>query len=78
LLPTLVPLDLRLPKLDGLAVLRRIRENERTKRLPVAIFTSLSEHRDLIESYDLGANSYFRKPVDLNLFAEAVRTLGLY
>jgi two-component system, response regulator len=77
-LPALVLLDLKVPKLDGLAVLRRIRAEPRLRRLPVVILTSSSEQRDVIESYDLGANSYIRKPVDFQQFAEAVKTLGLY
>jgi two-component system response regulator len=77
-LPELVLLDLKLPKFDGLEVLRRIRGDERTKRLPVVILTSSKEERDLLAGYDLGANSYVRKPVDFTAFAEAVRQLGLY
>ena len=78
LLPTVVLLDLKLPKVDGLEVLRRIRAEERTKRLPVVIFTSSKEEQDLIKSYNLGTNSYIRKPVDFTQFAEAVRQVGLY
>ncbi len=77
-LPALVLLDLKLPRVDGLAVLRAIRQNERTKRLPVVILTSSNEEQDVAASYDLGVNSYIRKPVDFLQFAEAIRTLGLY
>ena len=77
-LPQVVLLDLKLPKVDGLEVLRRIRADVTTKYLPVVILTASKEDRDLIEGYDLGANSYVRKPVDFNAFAEAVRQLGLY
>lgn len=77
-MPQVVLLDLKLPKMDGLEVLRQIRTNERTKLLPVVIMTTSREERDVIESYSLGANSYIRKPVDFNQFAEAVRQLGLY
>lgn len=73
-----VLLDLKLPKIDGLEVLRRIRANESTCLLPVVMLTSSSEDRDIIESYSLGANSYVRKPVDVDQFSEAIRHLGLY
>lgn len=77
-LPTVVLLDLKLPKLSGLEVLRRIRDNSRTRRLPVVVLTTSKDEQDIISSYDLGANSYIRKPVDFHQFAEALRQLGLY
>jgi CheY-like chemotaxis protein len=78
IMPTVVLLDLKLPKIDGLEVLRRLRANERTKFLPVVILTSSQEEQDLIDGYKLGANSYIRKPVDFVQFSEAVRQLELY
>ena len=76
--PQIVLLDLKLPKLDGLEVLRRLRADERTQLLPVIILTSSKEEQDLIQGYRLGANSYIRKPVDFLQFSEAMRQLGLY
>jgi two-component system response regulator len=76
--PDVVLLDLNLPKVDGLEVLRRIRGADRTRRLPVVILTSSTEERDVLRSYDLGANSFVRKPVDFVAFVEAARQLGLY
>ena len=73
-----VLLDLKLPKVDGLDVLRRIRADERTKRLPVVILTSSQEEQDIAAGYDLGANSYIRKPVDFSQFADAIKSMGLY
>lgn len=77
-LPQVVLLDLKLPKIDGLEVLRRIRADERTRFLPVVILTSSLEEQDLTSGYSLGANSYIRKPVDFEQFLEAVHSLGLY
>jgi len=77
-LPELVLLDLKLPKVDGLQVLKMLREDEHTRRLPVVVLSSSSEDRDIAQSYDLGANSYVRKPVDFAEFSEAVRQLGVY
>ncbi|MFZ4555644.1 MAG: response regulator [Pseudanabaena sp.] len=77
-LPCVVLLDLKLPKIDGLEVLRRIRAEPRTHLLPVVVLTSSSEDRDIVESYSLGANSYVRKPVEFDRFTEAVKQLGLY
>lgn len=77
-LPQVVLLDLKLPRLDGLQVLERVRANPTTRLLPVVILTSSTEQRDLVSGYTLGANSYIRKPVDFQEFVEAVRQLGLY
>ena len=77
-LPAVVLLDLKLPKIDGLEVLKRIRENALTKHLPVVILTSSKHEEDLVSGYNLGANSYVRKPVDFNEFVRAVGHLGLY
>lgn len=77
-LPQVVLLDLKLPKIDGHEVLRAIRQDERLRQLPVVIMTSSTEEGDIATSYDLGANSYVRKPVDFEQFSEAVRQLGLY
>jgi two-component system response regulator len=76
--PQLMLLDLKLPKLDGLEVLRRLRKDDRTRFIPVVVLTTSNEQRDIIESYHLGANSYVQKPVDFNDFMEATRQLGTY
>ena len=76
--PSLVLLDINLPIIDGIEVLRRIRSDPRTQRQVVVILTSSKEEQDIIKSYDLGVNSYIRKPVDFNQFAEAIKYLGLY
>lgn len=77
-LPEVVLLDLKLPKVDGLEVLRRLRADERTRLLPVVVLTSSGEQQDMLSSYDLGANSFVRKPVDFAEFMDAARHLGLY
>lgn len=78
LMPAFVLLDLKLPRIDGLEVLRRIRADERTTLLPVVVLTTSKEHQDISEAYRLGANSYIRKPVDFERFLQAVGQLGLY
>ena len=77
-IPALVLLDLKLPRVDGLEVLRQVRADQRTHRLPVVIMTTSKEEQDVAQSYDLGANSYIRKPVDFKQFVEFVEHLGLY
>ena len=77
-MPMLVLLDLKLPRIDGLEVLRRLRADSRTRRIPVVILTSSSEEQDIAAGYDLGTNSYIRKPVDFHQFAEVIKQLGMY
>lgn len=77
-MPVVVLLDLKLPKIDGLEVLRRVRANEKTRLLPVVILTSSNEEKDVINGYKLGTNSYVQKPVDFTAFVDAVGQLGLY
>jgi two-component system response regulator len=76
--PKLVLLDLKLPKVDGIEVLKQLKDDPRTRAIPVVVLTSSKEERDLVRSYDLGANSYIQKPVDFEQFRETVKTLGLY
>jgi CheY-like chemotaxis protein len=76
--PAVVLLDLKLPRVDGLEVLRRLRSDERTKLLPVVVLTTSNEEQDMLNSYSLGCNSYIRKPVDFLQFSEAIRQLGMY
>jgi two-component system, response regulator len=78
ILPAVILLDLKLPKIDGLEVLKRIRADQRTKLLPIVVLTSSKEELDLLNSYSSGCNSYVRKPVDFDSFAEAIAQLGLY
>ena len=78
MMPEVVLLDMKLPKIDGLGVLRRMRADGRTRRLPVVILTSSKEDKDVASSYDLGANSFVRKPVDFGEFVDAARNLGVY
>jgi CheY-like chemotaxis protein len=77
-LPKLVLLDLRMPKVDGMEVLRRIKADDRTNKIPIVVLTSSKEDKDIVESYNLGVNSYVSKPVEFDEFTEAVSTLGLY
>jgi CheY-like chemotaxis protein len=77
-IPRLILLDLRMPKVDGLEVLQKIKQNDNTRKIPVVILTSSQEDRDIVESYKLGVNSYVSKPVEFDEFIEAVSTLGLY
>lgn len=76
--PKLVLLDLKLPKVTGLEVLRRLKSDARTRAIPVVVLTSSTQEKDMVESYDLGVNSYIRKPVDFNEFLQCAKTLGLY
>ncbi|MGZ4732413.1 MAG: response regulator [Terriglobales bacterium] len=76
--PKLILLDLKLPKVDGMEVLKRLKDDARTKTIPVVILTASKEERDLVSSYNLGANSYIQKPVDFDQFREIVKTVGMY
>jgi CheY-like chemotaxis protein len=76
--PAVVLLDLKMPRIDGLEVLQRVRENPATRNLPIVMMTSSDEEKDLVRSYDLGVNSYIRKPVDFSAFADAIAQIGLY
>jgi len=78
LMPVLVLLDLKIPKIDGIEVLKRLRADPRTKVLPIVILTTSNEEKDILQSYNLNANSFVRKPVDFDEFTEAVKNLGLY
>jgi CheY-like chemotaxis protein len=76
--PKVVLLDLKLPKVDGMEVLEKVKSDKRTKRIPIIVLTSSREERDIVESYELGVNSYIVKPVDFEQFAEAIRQVGFY
>jgi two-component system, response regulator len=78
IVPKMILLDLKLPKIDGIEVLRRVKNDSRTKRVPVVMLTTSREESDIVESYELGVNSYIVKPVDFDQFVEAIRQLGLY
>lgn len=77
-IPAVILLDINMPKVNGIEVLKQIKENERTKHIPVVMLTTSKEEKDLFDSYNLGCNSYIRKPVDFNQFADAVKGVGLY
>jgi len=76
--PRVILLDLKLPKIDGIEVLRRVKADERTRRIPVVVLTSSREERDIVSTYDLGVNSYIVKPVDWEQFSESIKNIGLY